>query len=677
LSQLFGMAATAMAVHNGRVALVGYRLNRLATDGTTGGLPLEGPSTSFGSMLPRSAALSPDGKTLYITGFNRDGWRPNWRLVWIQGVARIDFEKGKKMEPFVGVLSADPKQGGEGNGQFRSPTSVAVDPQGRVYVADRYNDRVQIFEPSGKHLKNLPIPDGHESLPAEVVINPRNGDIYVFSWYLDCYVFRKGGQRKRVACLYHFGPFDKPELKGKYLLPIPDQSRRGRYGGDQLQGREFRATIDPWADDKDGVNIWIIRDNKDPIRVYRINQKKGTLESVKNFTGAGLWYGYGNTPMTVRPDTGELYVSSETSATVVQPDTGKARGVRLPMGIMPNGLYFDMQGHAYLRNSRTVGRFAIAGNDQWREVPFDYGEAIGGRIAALQIETGSIHPQPGFSVSMHGHVVVGYIVGAVQFGGRADAREQQQRQQMAAAVKPWMPQIFPGRGGNSLVRVWDKYGKILYEDAVRGIGYVHGAFMDRHNKLYLATEATREGYFDTMSGSFIKFEPNARILSTKATVPLRPGNRPQRPVDTHRGFGHQGASWWEGAEWFYGGLGFGGKNNSTCHCPNFSAAFDYFARSFVPETRHYSVALLDSAGNLIMRIGQYGSVDDGIPLIADGPPVPNRRKLGGDEVALFMPKFLATHTDRRLFIADPGNQRIVSVKIDYHASETVALKDVK
>jgi hypothetical protein len=114
LSQLFGMAATAMAVHNGRVALVGYRLNRLATDGMTGGLPLEGPSTSFGSMLPRSAALSPDGKTLYITGFNRDGWRPNWRLVWIQGVARIDFEKGKKMVPFVGVLSADPKQGGGG-----------------------------------------------------------------------------------------------------------------------------------------------------------------------------------------------------------------------------------------------------------------------------------------------------------------------------------------------------------------------------------------------------------------------------------------------------------------------------------------------------------------------------------------------------------------------------------
>ena len=48
----------------------------------------------------------------------------------------------------------------------------------------------------------------------------------------------------------------------------------------------------------------------------------------------------------------------------------------------------------------------------------------------------------------------------------------------------------------------------------------------------------------------------------------------------------------------------------------------------------------------------------------------------GDEVALFHGAYLATHTDRRLFIADPGNARVVSVKLGYHASERVALKDV-
>jgi hypothetical protein len=39
------------------------------------------------------------------------------------------------------------------------------------------------------------------------------------------------------------------------------------------------------------------------------------------------------------------------------------------------------------------------------------------------------------------------------------------------------------------------------------------------------------------------------------------------------------------------------------------------------------------------------------------------------------PMFVASHTDRRLFIADAGNLciRIVSVKLDYHASESMTL----
>ena len=55
---------------------------------------------------------------------------------------------------------------------------------------------------------------------------------------------------------------------------------------------------------------------------------------------------------------------------------------------------------------------------------------------------------------------------------------------------------------------------------------------------------------------------------------------------------------------------------------------------------------------------------------------PHPRPLGGDEVALMHACFVGTHTDRRLFIADYGNARIVSVKLGYHATEKVPLKDV-
>jgi hypothetical protein len=36
--------------------------------------------------------------------------------------------------------------------------------------------------------------------------------------------------------------------------------------------------------------------------------------------------------------------------------------------------------------------------------------------------------------------------------------------------------------------------------------------------------------------------------------------------------------------------------------------------------------------------------------------------------------YLATHSDRRLFVSDVGNARVVSVKLDYHTEERMALK---
>jgi hypothetical protein len=166
-SQRYGLAATAMAVRSGRIALVANYLNRLATDGSTGGLPLQGPETRSGGHLPRSAALSPDGKTLYLTGYSHTPGS-EWfhqRIPWQHVVRRIDFETGDKMQDFVVGKGTEP-------GKFRTPLSVDTDAQGRVYVADRFNHRIQIFDPSGKHLKSVPV-----NLPSEVSIDQRNGDI--------------------------------------------------------------------------------------------------------------------------------------------------------------------------------------------------------------------------------------------------------------------------------------------------------------------------------------------------------------------------------------------------------------------------------------------------------------------------------------------------------------------
>jgi sugar lactone lactonase YvrE len=46
---------------------------------------------------------------------------------------------------------------GDGQGQFNTPHSIAVDAQGNVYVADRGNRRIQVFDGEGKFLRQITI----------------------------------------------------------------------------------------------------------------------------------------------------------------------------------------------------------------------------------------------------------------------------------------------------------------------------------------------------------------------------------------------------------------------------------------------------------------------------------------------------------------------------------------
>ena len=252
---------------------------------------------------------------------------------------------------------------------------------------------------------------------------------------------------------------------------------------------------------------------------------------------------------------------------------------------------------------------------------------------------------------------------------------------------PETPNLFPGRARCQELHVWDKHGKLVYEDAVPGLYMLNGAAIDNADNLYVMAVGNRvidnKPYPGVMADTLMKFRPGkARVLSAggRAEVPLSRELQPKRSADLAGCF-YNGRMWVEGAEWLFGGVGFDGYNGGSfsgriCGCINSRFTLDYFARSFAPEIYRYSVAVLDANGNLIMRIGRYGNVDDGQPLDPKAGP-PNARSLGGDEVGLFHPLFVATHSDRRLFISDFGNFRILSVKLGYHAEEKVALKDVK
>jgi hypothetical protein len=68
-----------------------------------------------------------------------------------------------------------------------------------------------------------------------------------------------------------------------------------------------------------------------------------------------------------------------------------------------------------------------------------------------------------------------------------------------------------------------------------------------------------------------------------------------------------------------------------------------------------------------MHIGRYGNYDSGH---GAGSRIP----VGGDNIAMFQPRFVSG-TDNYLCFTDWG-ERIVVLKLNYHAKETVPVKGV-
>jgi hypothetical protein len=731
-----GNAAMAIAVRAGRLALVHRALNRLATDGTTGGLPLSGPEVTFPMRLagnyrydgkhsvrqvsPTSAALSPDGKTLYLAGYL---CREIFYWEGLHGVVRVPFD-GDAPAVFAGSMKQE--EFGADNAHFRVAASVACDPAGRVYVADYMNDRVQVYSPEGRYLKTIPA-----VRPAMIQVHQRTGELYVFSWTVQNGFLADEQEAARKAgktwtpikpTLTRFGPFDAPVRRASYDLPVFISHGAFSWLKFPPAGLVFLwAELDSWTDPP---TIWfgmfrgqtgeigipagdggLSADPWERTGIVLLSEENGKLVVKRDF-GAEVKQAVvrsapttlGRQRLVVNPANHQLYVLEGDGAVYksvldvlrIDPETGAISSFELPYDA--EDLAFDQNGLAYLRGLGAVGRYDPS---DWREVPWDYGEqrdAVNmnnetGRKrraplrAGLIIPVGRYNHQGGLYVSPTGHIVV------CSYFGQDPLKLRNEYATMRIEDRAFAFPLYPGRLPFALVNIWDQHGRIVHADALKGMGFTNGIAIDQHDNIYVMASANRildgQPYFNAETGTMMKFKPGAgRILGTHRAlpIPLPIEERPKRPADVEgEGGGRLGRAWVEGAEWFYGGVGFHGRSQLSpgygCDCWNARFAFDYFDRSFAPEIDHYSVAALDSSGNLILRIGRYGNVDDGKPLIAAGGP-PTPRSIGGDEVALFHAAYVGADTDRRLFIADAGNSRILSIRLDYHASARVLLKDI-
>jgi len=88
--------------------------------------------------------------------------------------------------------------GGNGDGQFKDHTSVAVDPRtNKVYVADPINKRIQVFDSAGRFLTKWPVHEWGQPLGFEdLAIDPERDRLYTSSAHTNTiFVFDLQGNR--------------------------------------------------------------------------------------------------------------------------------------------------------------------------------------------------------------------------------------------------------------------------------------------------------------------------------------------------------------------------------------------------------------------------------------------------------------------------------------------------
>ena len=727
-----------------RIALAYLYLNRLATDGSTGGLPIEGPMVGrkdirnvhwhqdYGKVTvgPTSLVFSPDGKTLYMTGYLWNVYSNKGVTEAIfHGVQVMDFESNDPPKIFAGKMTLT--DDGADNAHFAGPTSVACDAKGRVYVSDYLNNRVQVFSPGGKHLKTLLVKN-----PSKVMVSHKDGTIIASSWPINCfshrlqtkYGLKQPGKREAGRMTWtSLGTFDRPRPAAPQLLPLQLDALHRFH-----MGQPIEVSWDPWADEP---TVWIAG-RKQALREYVVMHhgkmawedsaasqwqqsglamyalRDGKWEMTRDFDKLTRRTICRHRPaafhgqrLAVAPRTGMLYLleyrghlgmKSNPELLRIDPASGRIDPIVLP--ISTEDICFDLEGSAYLRDDRAVVRYDPT---TWREIPWDYGEqrksvGMGDKKAAAigALMTPGRMPatghQEGMFVDAFGRLALSCF--------NLDRKIKFTYGQSYSAgddYKPYKPRLYPGRVRYQEIHIFDRHGKVLFDDAVPGLAHVSGLAMDEDGYLYVLAAGARaydgKSPFNAWSGALIKFMPKkGRVVASRQKkskhdgpdVALAPEDTPKRPHDLENGVYDK--AWVDGAEWFYGGVGFFGQSQGgfgrksggyTWDDWASRFGFDRYARSFVHELDNYSIAVVDKNGNLILRFGKHGNEQDGVPLMKNGG-APDSRPLGGSEVALMRPTVMAVHSDRRLFVADAGNSRIVSVKLGYHATEKVALKDV-
>jgi hypothetical protein len=179
-----------------------------------------------------------------------------------------------------------------------------------------------------------------------------------------------------------------------------------------------------------------------------------------------------------------------------------------------------------------------------------------------------------------------------------------------------------------------------------------------------------------MYGSIIKFPPEGGIIwhqkeLPKSCVGQPPAAllaKPKQPFKRHFSSSPHLTGEIQGALWTRFGFSpySAHMSGNTSHCMCEGAGFDVdpFGRVFFPNLGQFRIEVVDTNNNPITTFGKYGNEDSGGP----------NARVKKPDIPLAWPVYVAV-SDRRAYVADTVNRRVVRVKLGAAAEETCAVTD--
>ena len=683
------------------VSQQGLRFLRLGTDGS---MPKEGyysgASVLDGVSGPCWLGASPDGQWLYVSGLGVRGFdfhfaRQMWREMKGKDQAehamyRFRYDKpAAATAPFLGVKG----EPGNDNGHFRFPEGVACDQEGRIYVADSGNNRLQVFDAAGKFVKSLPVPE-----PYAVAVHRGNGAIYVasFEYKLGQLIITKfKGLSDAGAPIRYVFEYAWPTSPG---VPCTGKANpKAAWPGQwQSMGSWLPVLcVDEWAPE---TTVWTLNPDPDVVMLVdkgdRFELKRNLQEEWRKEWKAKGWdvinpsYNLGN--IAAEPNRPYIYVGDGAGlgnhsyiyvgdprlVPRVNVETGEARYVPCVSAVGFDGLVYNSVKQRIWRFEPATGQ----------SVAFDYGAGANGEITyAFFSGTSSgmgispqgavyLHdvfpPMPGVTLNQSKSATLGsgdedYHVRPSRPGRQLPAYmlpDSGNATDEAKSLRGYKPRpMFPGGmyQGSSALLQFNENGQLENNNLIGGLPRdVAGVQVDFQGNVYVGICFAKPGADGKpVAGRAIaKFKPEGgRIMVNGSAVPVPLTETPKRPPDFLT-MGYSGGdvlsdvgpdgkpgkagdkAWAEGLLWSVGGYSWGAPARF---------ALDYYGRLFFPEVHRNSVAIVDAGGNFMLRVGEYGNQDD-----------------RGPEIRLAYTRFVGV-SETRLFINDMINKRILSVRLAY------------